>query len=117
MAASSAGADPSPTADLSKQTDSIAQGLGLLYKECSEYDPSGQICDAIGQMIQALGHIEKQIEAIVNGADPNAGGPQMGPDPSQGGYPVAPGQQGPMDQAGSSLAAQLMAAQGQPPTQ
>lgn len=90
-------ADQPAGTDLNKLTTDAAKTLGVLFKECAEYDPSGEICNAVGQMIHALGAIEKQIEAAQAGGAP-AGGAD---------YPIPPGQQSPMDQAAAAMAAQM----------
>ena len=87
-----AGTDPN------KILEQVAKDLGLLYKACAEADPSGQTCDAVGAMLHALGPLGQQLQSAA------AGGAAPSPPPD---YPVPPGQQGPMDQAGAALAAQL----------
>lgn len=83
-----------PGTDVIKLCESIAGDLGVLYKECSVSDPSGQTCAAVSQMLQAIGHIQKQIM--------DGGGEMAGP-PGDG-YPLAPQHRTPIDMAAASMA-------------
>lgn len=42
---------------LDKTVNSVMEGLGLLYKECHQSDPSGQACEAVKQIMQAVSEV------------------------------------------------------------
>lgn len=91
---------PQQGTDVVKLCERIAGELGVLHKECGTLDPSGATCDAVGQMITAIGHIEKQLMS----GDPGGGMPQMEAEPPDGdGYPIAPHARSPLDMAAAAM--------------
>ena len=83
-----------------KSADDVIKGLGLMYKECHAIDGSGQACEAIKQIMQAVSEVANNIGSM-----------------GQGGQP-SPQHQDPFMQAGQNVADQMSGAsaqQGPPP--
>ena len=97
MSTNSTGSNgPTP---LDKTVNTVMEGLGLLYKECHAADPSGQACEAVNQIMQAVSEVANTV-ASGGGApapqDPFAAASQnvndqmmsaAQPPPEQGGAP------------------------------
>lgn len=99
MSTNAMGGDP--LTQIQGTTKTIAQALGVLYKQVVPVDPSGgQISKMVTQMIEGIAAIEEAIQ------QPPAPQPMMDPRAVQG----------PIDQAGADAMA-MMAAQGGVPEQ
>lgn len=82
-----------------KSADAVIKDLGLMYKECHAIDGSGQACQAIQQIMQAVSEVANNIGSMGQGSP-------------------SPQHQDPFMQAGQNVADQMSAAsaqQGPPP--
>lgn len=56
--------------NLDKTVQTVMEGLGLLYKECHSADPSGQACQAVQQIMQAVSEVANSIGQNPAATDP-----------------------------------------------
>lgn len=61
-------AEPDPNLD--KVAQNVMKELGLLYRECHRIDPSGQGCQAVQQIMQAVSEVVNNVEGMANSAPP-----------------------------------------------
>ncbi len=91
-----AGGDP--LAQVQATTKGIAQGLGVLYKQLTGLDPSGQGTQMVGQMIQGIAALEEFVQ-------------QPPAPPAPAGPPQGYVSDDPYDMANQQAQAEMMAAQ------